>query len=165
MLRFASLAAAVTSARTPGRSGTGTRSSASSDGSGVEDGRLRRAALAELSSEKIVARSFVAIAVSSVASRPRSEASPAKIASRLSTQTSGQIAGCPAATRVMSRNPPAASRSRAASLSARSAASFIIAPATRCGTWLTIATSRSWSSADRASAVAPRSRTIATNAA
>ena len=37
------------------------------------------------------------------------------MAPALSAQTSGQIAGWPAATRVMSRNPPAASRSRAAS--------------------------------------------------
>ena len=96
-------------------------------------GRLRRAALAAVSSARMVARSLPAMAASRVARRPRSAARPARIASRLSTQTSGQIAGWPAATRVMSRKPPAARRSRAASLSASSAASFIIAPATRCG--------------------------------
>ena len=40
------------------------------------------------------------------------------MASRFSAQMSGQMPGCPAATRVMSRKPPAARRSSAPSCSA-----------------------------------------------
>ena len=40
------------------------------------------------------------------------------MAPAFSAQMSGQMPGCPAATRVMSRKPPAASRSRAPSCSA-----------------------------------------------
>ena len=54
--------------------------------------------------------------------------------------------GWPAATRVMSRNPPAASRSRAASLlGLRGRPAFMRVAATRWGTWETTATRRSWS--------------------
>ena len=62
-----------------------------------------------------------------------------------SAQMSGQMPGCPAATRVMSRNPPAARRSRAPSCSAPALAAFMSVAATRWGTWDTTATSRSWS--------------------
>ena len=55
------------------------------------------------------------------------------IASALSAQTSGQIAGCPAAIRVMSRKPPAARRSSAAFSCELSAASAISVAAVRCG--------------------------------
>ena len=73
-----------------------------------------------------------------------------------SAQMSGQIPGWPAATRVMSRKPPAASRSSAPSCSAPALAAFIIVAATRCGTWDTTATSRSWSDGDSTSTSAPR---------
>ena len=124
MLRFASLASVVTSASTPGRSGTGTRSSASSVGSGVDAGRLRRAALADVSSARIVERSLPAIAASRVARRPRSDASPARIASRLSTHTSGQIAGLASLRgRLATLETAIASKDRATILSELTAAS------------------------------------------
>ena len=81
------------------------------------------------------------------------------MASAFSAQMSGQIVGWPAATRVMSRNPPAASRSRAPSASAPSAAAFMRVAATRCGTWETTATSRSWSAGESATTSAPSSAT------
>ena len=74
----------------------------------------------------------------------------------LSAQMSGQMPGCPAATRVMSRKPPAARRSRAPSCSAPALAAFIRVAATRWGTWETTATSRSWSSAESTRTSAPR---------
>ena len=77
----------------------------------------------------------------------------------LSAQMSGQIAGVPAATRVMSRKPPAARRSRAASCSAARLAAFMRVAATRCGTWETTATSRSWSEGARATTSAPSAPT------
>ena len=67
-----------------------------------------------------------------------------RIAGRFSAQTSSQMSGWPLATRVMSRKPPAARRSRAACSSARSAATPIRLAAVRCGTWLTTATISSW---------------------
>ena len=57
------------------------------------------------------------------------------MASRFSSQMSGQMAGWPDAMRVMSRKPPAARRSRAACSSARSSASVISVAAVRWGTW------------------------------
>ena len=57
--------------------------------------------------------------------------------------------------RVMSRNPPAASRSRAACSAAPSAARPIKLAAARCGTWLTTATISSWRSGDIATISAP----------
>ena len=74
---------------------------------------------------------------------------------------SSQIPGWPEAMRVMSRNPPAASRSSAACSSARSLASPISVAAVRCGTWLITATTWSWRSAGRATTSAPSSATIA----
>ena len=65
------------------------------------------------------------------------------MASALSSQMSGQIEGWPAAIRVMSRKPPAASCSRAACSSPRSAARSIRVAAVRWGTWETTATSAS----------------------
>ena len=62
------------------------------------------------------------------------------IAGRFSAQMSSQMSGWPLAMRVMSRNPPAARRSRAACSSARSAATPIRLAAVRWGTWLTTAT-------------------------
>ena len=72
---------------------------------------------------------------------------------------SGQMPGCPAATRVMSRKPPAASRRSAAFASAPFGAAFISVAATRCGTWETTATSRSWSAGARATTSAPSAPT------
>ena len=82
--------------------------------------------------------------------------SAATMAVAFSAQMSGQMPGWPAATRVMSRKPPAASRSSAPSCSAPSVAAFISVAATRCGTCDTTATRRSWSAADRTSTSAPR---------
>ena len=78
------------------------------------------------------------------------------MASRFSAQMSGQMAGEPAATRVMSRKPPAARRRRAACSSAPSAARAMSVAAVRWGTWDTIATSSSWRSGGRATTSAPR---------
>ena len=65
------------------------------------------------------------------------------MAAAFSAQMSGQMPGCPAATRVMSRKPPAARRSRVPSCSAPALAAFISVAATRWGTWETTATRRS----------------------
>ena len=65
----------------------------------------------------------------------------ATMASALSSQMSGQMAGWPAAIRVMSRKPPAASWSRAACSSPRPAARSMRVAAVRWGTWETTATS------------------------
>ena len=59
-------------------------------------------------------------------------------------QMSGQMPGWPAATRVMSRNPPAARRSRAPCSTARLPARFIRVAAVRWGTCDTMATRVSW---------------------
>ncbi len=63
------------------------------------------------------------------------------MALRFSAQMSSQMPGWPAAMRVMSRNPPAARRSKVACSVAASEASPISAAAVRCGTWETSATS------------------------
>ena len=52
--------------------------------------------------------------------------------------------GCPAAIRVMSRKPPAASRSSVRRSSSLAVATSISVDAASCGTWLTSATSSSW---------------------
>ena len=66
------------------------------------------------------------------------------MAVRFSAQMSGQMPGCPEAMRVMSRKPPAASRSRARCSVARSSAIRMSDAAVRCGTCDTTATSASW---------------------
>ena len=78
------------------------------------------------------------------------------MAAALSAQMSGQMPGCPAATRVMSRKPPAASRSSAASCSApvrRPRSSGWPRPG--AGTWETTATRRSWSAGGEREHVGP----------
>ena len=87
------------------------------------------------------------------------------MATRFSAQMSSHRSGCPAAMRVMSRNPPAARRSSAACSSARWSATVMSAAAVRWGTWLTTATSVSWRSGGRATTSAPRSDTIRATAA
>ena len=77
------------------------------------------------------------------------------MASRFSPTMSGQMPGCPAAIRVMSRKPPAARRSRARCSSARSSARRMRVAAARCGTWDTSATRASWRSGARATTSAP----------
>ena len=77
------------------------------------------------------------------------------IATRFSAQMSSQMSGRPLATRVMSRNPPAASRSSAACSIDRSSASVMRDAAVRCGTWLTTATTSSWRSGAMATTSAP----------
>ena len=77
------------------------------------------------------------------------------MASRFSAQMSGQMPGWPAAIRVMSRNPPAASRSRPRCSSDRSSASRISLAAVRWGTWDTTATIESWRSGGIDTTAAP----------
>ena len=83
------------------------------------------------------------------------------MAVRFSAQMSGQIPGCPAAMRVMSRKPPAASRRRAACSVALSVARAIRVAAVRWGTWDTMATTWSWRSGWRATTSAPSDDTSA----
>ena len=90
-----------------------------------------------------------------VRARRGSASSASTIASRLARQMSGQIAGWLDAMRVMSRKPPAARRSSTACSSLPRLATFISVDAASCGTWLTTATSASWSSGVTASASAP----------
>jgi len=73
-------------------------------------------------------------------------------------QMSSQIPGLPAATRVMSRKPPATRRSIAGCSTAPSAARPIKVAATRWGTWETMATSESWRSGGKATTSAPNER-------
>src|SRR5579863_6388617 len=149
----------VSSARTPSRSDTGTRTSTSRSGRAPRAGKWRRARLARSSTSRTPWRSAPRtrsrISRRSSITLSRDEA----IASALSAHTSGQIPGWPAATRVMSRNPPAASRRRTASCAAPSDAAFMSVAATRCGTWETTATSRSWSAGLRATTSAPSDET------
>ena len=77
------------------------------------------------------------------------------MAAALSSQMPGQIVGWPAAMRVMSRKPPAASCSRAPCSSPRSAASAIRVAAVRWGTWETTATSESCSAGVQGDHVGP----------
>ena len=105
-------ASVVTSASTPGRSGTGTRSSTSGPRRRRADGQVapRDAGPLEHAEQRVA----VAAGHDRRAPRPAprgSRRARATIASRLATQMSGQIAGWPAAMRVMSRKPPAARRS------------------------------------------------------
>ena len=99
------------------------RTSASSCGWTTRLGRLVRASRARCS------RSSSAVAVVAVDDRRASRRAarsgrraPTTMAGRFSAQMSSQMSGWPLATRVMSRNPPAARRSSAACSSARSAA-------------------------------------------
>ncbi len=85
----------------------------------------------------------------------------ATMAGAFSAQTSGQIPGWPAAMRVMSRKPPAASRSSAPCSSAARSARFMSVAAVKWGTWDTIATSVSCCCGDRARISAPRLVTTA----
>ena len=87
--------------------------------------------------------------------RASSRSRTSRIPARFSTQTSGQMPGSPAAMRVMSRNPPAARRSRVACSRAVSAARFIRVAAVRCGTWDTMATRSSWRAAGSSTTLAP----------
>ena len=87
--------------------------------------------------------------------RSISPSSAPTIAGRFSAQMSSQMPGWPLAMRVMSRKPPAASRSSAACSSARSLARPISVAAVRCGTWLTTATTWSWRSGPSATTSAP----------
>ena len=83
------------------------------------------------------------------------------MAGAFATHTSGQMSGCPAAILVMSRNPPAASRSSASCSSATRSARFMSVAAVRCGTCDTVATSVSCCSGDSATTSAPRLVTTA----
>ena len=127
---------------------------------GCPTGRLRRATRAPAPAARA---GRVAVAGGDDGAHPgrarRGSASSAPtIASRLARQMSGQIAGWLAAMRVMSRNPPAASRSSTACSSFPALATFMSVDAASCGTWLTTATSASCCSGATAIASAPSSR-------
>ena len=156
MLTAISPSRVVTSANTPGRSGTGTRSSAVFSLDGAPAGRLTRASRARSSMSSIWALSPVATIWRTSPRATRSRSSTSRMPARLSTQRSGQMAGSPAATRVMSRNPPAARRNRVACSRAVSAARFMRVAAVRCGTWETSATRSSWRAAGNSTTLAPR---------
>ena len=119
-------------------------------------GRLIRADLAACRRRSNPARS---VSSTSPRTAPRvsiRSASTSAIAPRFSAQMSGQMSGCPAATLVMSLNPPAASRSTAKCSSDRAAAIPISADAVRWGTCDTRATSASCRSGARVTTSAPR---------
>ena len=78
------------------------------------------------------------------------------MAGALSRHMSGQMAGEPAAMRVMSLKPPAARRSRAVWASVASVARPMRVAAVRCGTCETTATRSSWRSGASATRSAPR---------
>ena len=82
-----------------------------------------------------------------------------QMASAFSWQMSGQMPGWPEAMRVMSRNPPAASRSMARCSSDRSSASAMRVAAVRWGTCDTTATSASWRSGASDTTSAPSEAT------
>src|SRR5579875_2659174 len=102
----------VTSATTPGRSGTGTLSSNAFSGEGAPEGRLRLASRARWRRSRRPVRSPDATAARSLSRLAPRPSKAASIASLFSATTSGQIPGCPAAMRVMSLKPPAASLSK-----------------------------------------------------
>ena len=111
----------VISASTPGRSGTGTRISVRRSGRTAQR-RERRAAPAAARVEHLEqagrGRPGHPVAHGARGRLEQARRRRARWPAALSAQTSGQMAGCPAAIRVMSRKPPAASRSRAACSSA-----------------------------------------------
>ena len=118
-------------------------------------GSERLATAARSSTSSNHARSPDATRSRIAASSPTSSSRVATIASEFAAQTSGQIPGCPAATRVMSLKPPAASRNNAACLSAPASARFIRVAAVRCGTCETTATSVSCCSGESETTSAP----------
>ena len=148
MLTPTSPSAAVSSASAPGRSGTGTWSTATPDAhlrlrGQREPGPLR------LGERLLDARgSRLAATMSRRPSSRREYRSIASaIASRLATRISLHRRGFEAASRVRSRNPPAASSRISGSPASSVAARPMRAVEATCGRWLTIATSRSCRSA------------------
>ena len=133
-------ASVVTSASAPGWSGIGTRSSTRAASVGMPDGRLRRAARARSSTSRRPPRSPSSTRARTEPSAATYSSSAATMASRLATQMSGQMPGWLAAMRVMSRNPPAASRRSSACAVPFVAATSMSVVAASCGTWLTTAT-------------------------
>ena len=95
--------------------------------------------------------------ISSAASRSRraTESTESATASRLLAKMSAQIDGLEPATRVMSRKLGPTSGRRSVSLVSEWAASEASALASTCGTWLTVAISRSWPSGSIACGRAP----------
>ena len=161
MLTPSSPASVVTSASTPGRSGTGTRTSTRSSGRDRRVGRFRLASRARSRMLIRAARSPPATTSRTFDRSVASWSNAVTMAAAFSAQMSGQIPGWPAATRVMSRNPPAASRSSAPCCSAPSEASPMRAAAVRWGTCDTTATRSSCRSGGTATTSAPRDVTTA----
>ena len=157
MLTSSVPASVVTSASTPARSGTGTRTSHRSPALVSRDGRLARAVRACSSTDSSPSRSSSATIARTSASDASRPSSTSTIAVRFSAQMSGQMPGCPDAMRVMSRKPPAARRSSARCSVARSSAIRMSEAAVRCGTCDTTATSASWWSGASDTTSAPSS--------
>ncbi len=120
------------------------------------DGRLARALRACSSIVSSPSRSASATMSRTSPSDARRPSSTSTMAVRFSAQMSGQMPGWPDAMRVMSRKPPAASRSRARCSVDRSSARRIREAAARCGTCETTATNPSWWSGASAITSAPR---------
>ena len=147
MLTSSVPASVVTSASTPARSGTGTRTSHRSPAP-VSARRAgwrgpRGPARAPSAARRGRRRPRCRAPRRATRARPSSTST---MAVRFSAQMSGQMPGWPDAMRVMSRKPPAARRSRARCSSARSSARRISDAAVRWGTCDTTATSASWRS-------------------
>ena len=144
-----------TSAAAPGRSGIGIRTSAKSSTAPAPVGRFMRARRACSSRDSRPSLSEPAT-TSRISVRPRISASrPRTIDALFCSQMSSQIPGRPEAIRVISRKPPAASRSSAMCSSDRLSAMRINVAAARCGTWLTTATRSSCCTASIATISAP----------
>ena len=130
--------------RGPARSGIGIRTSATPRG-GDAAGQVGPGVAARLQAARARRgrrrRRRSRISASRSISRRARRRSPPGSRRRCRARSSGW----PLAIRVMSRKPPAASRSSAACSSARSAPAASASPRSRCGTWLTTATT--WSCA------------------
>ncbi len=156
MLTPSSPAIVVTWASTPGRSGMTTCNSVTELGRLARGGRFRRASWARSRRVTRLGRSSSATMRRTSFSLAMRSSRTGRMAGALSRQMSGQIAGDPAAIRVMSLKPPAARRSSAVWASVASVASPMRVAAVRCGTWETTATRSSCRSGASATRSAPR---------
>ena len=150
----------VISATTPGRSIMGTASSESCAVAGTHcAGSARRTSAARASHSRIASASRARTSDSNSPRRSRSSSMPDRHRGRRCRgRCRSTDRALPAAIRVMSLNPPAASRSRSPPLAACAGARSTSAAAVTCGTWLTIATASSCGSAvDRDDTRAERS--------
>src|SRR5262245_49739392 len=155
MFTPASLIAAVTSASTPGRSGTGTCITATPAFTWGLAASESRASFACSNARSTSAASRESISVLSRVRRSTYRSIARTIASPLASRMSLHRCGLEAASRVRSRNPPAASSSISGSPASSAAARPISDVEATCGRWLTMATSRSWRSASIGTGRAP----------